>query len=203
MIGNEDDGLDLELRRKIQQGRVAIPSRGDSKAHKTPLWLSRKDQSLTSASENPTTNPGSATHQPGASGNPFSLSRACFHILGNADDTFLLSLNEAVYMKWALPSTTEYPSKSHDTHLPQQPQASMPTQLWGGNNIFHPLPRHCCLSAGMAFRPSVAPTVSAPQKSPLHSLVPLQTFDCCFLFPALGPPSPPGCAPWLFHTWLI
>lgn len=45
LIGNEDDGLDLELRRKIQQGRVAIPSRGDSKAHKTPLWLSRKDRS--------------------------------------------------------------------------------------------------------------------------------------------------------------
>ena len=87
-------------------------------------------------------------------------------------------------MKWALPSTTKYPPKAHDTHLPQQPQASMPTQLWGGSNMFHPLPGHCCLSAGMAFRPGVAPTVSTPRKSPQHSLVPLQTFDCCFLFPS-------------------
>lgn len=59
---------------------MAIASSRGSTTHKTLLWLSRKDQSLTSASEKLQSWFCPLPHQPGASGNPFGLCRACVPI---------------------------------------------------------------------------------------------------------------------------
>lgn len=88
-------------------------------------------------------------------------------------------------MKWALPSATNDPPKLRDTHPPAAAPGIMAHPALGlESHLPSPSTDIVGLSAGMAFRPSEVPTISNLHKSPLHLLVPLQSFDCCFLFPS-------------------